>query len=96
MSERTIQQIPKLKNLPTALLRDGAIRLELEQETVIFRASSSVQKRIENLLDKQKENGLTDDEAAELIEYEKLDDFLSHVNRVIRNLSLNSEVELAA
>jgi hypothetical protein len=96
MSEPVIGQIPKLNNLPPTLLRDGAIRLELEQGTVIFRASSPVQKRIENLLDKQKETGLTDDEEKELLEYEELDDFLSHVNRVIRNLSLNSEVKLAA
>jgi hypothetical protein len=96
MSEPVIEQIPKLNNLPPTLLRDGAIRLELEQGTVIFRASSPVQKRIENLLDKQKETGLSDDEKKELLEYEELDDFLSHVNRVIRNLSLNSKVKLAA
>ncbi|HEX8398694.1 MAG TPA: hypothetical protein VF644_14770 [Pyrinomonadaceae bacterium] len=96
MSEPVIEQIPRLNNLPPTLLRDGAIRLELEQGTVIFRASSPVQKRIENLLDKQKETGLTNDEEKELLEYEELDDFLSHVNRVIRNLSLNSEVKLVA
>ena len=88
--------IPKLNRLPETLLRDGAIHLELEQGIVIFRASVSVQERINELLDKQKANTLAAEEERELLEYEEVDDYLSHVNRLIRNLSQSSEDDLAA
>jgi uncharacterized protein YnzC (UPF0291/DUF896 family) len=88
--------IPKLKSLPETLLRDGAVHLELEQGIVIFRASAIVKERINELLDKQKIGQLTAAEARELLEYEEVDDYLSHVNRLIRNLSQSSGVDLAA
>ena len=88
--------IPKLNRLPETLLSDGAVHLELEQGIVIFRASALVKERINELLDKQKAGQLTAAEARELHEYEEVDDYLSHVNRVIRNLSQSSGVDLAA
>ncbi len=88
--------IPKLNHLPETLLRDGAVHLELEQGIVIFRASVAVQARINELLDKQKTNTLTEEEERELLGYEEVDDYLSHVNRLIRNLSQSSEVDFAA
>jgi Trm5-related predicted tRNA methylase len=88
--------IPKLNHLPETLLRDGSVHLELEQGIVIFRASNSVQERINELLDKQKAKTLTQEEERELGEYEEVDDYLSHVNRLIRNLSQASGVNLAA
>src|SRR5256885_10114352 len=88
--------IPKLNRLPETWLRDGAVHLELEQGIVIFRASAAVQKRIAELLEKQQASALTEAEERELTDYEEIDDYLSHVNRLIRNLSQSSEDNLAA
>jgi hypothetical protein len=88
--------IPKLKRLPETLLRDGSVQLELEQGVVIFRASAAVQTRIAELLEKQRTGALSSAEESELTDYEELDDYLSHVNRLIRNLSQSPEVNLAA
>lgn len=90
------KQIPKLENLPLILPRERAVRLEIEQGVVIFRASTEVRERIENLLEKHKTNSLTSDEKKELEAYEEIDDYLSHVNRLIRNSFETSEVNLAA
>jgi hypothetical protein len=78
--------IPKLNSLPGNVPVDGAVRIELEEGVLIFRASSWLQNRIEELLDKQKEMALTADEEKELDCYEEIDDYLSFVNRTIRNL----------
>jgi len=78
--------MPKLNNLSPALSLDGAITLEIQQGVPIFRASTSVQERIENLLDKQRESNLTTKESEELRQYEEIDDYLSFVNRMVRNL----------
>lgn len=80
----------KLEYLPKSLPLEGAVRIELVEEVPIFRASSLVQTRIETLLAKQKECNLTLEEIRELDEYEELDDYLSLVNRIIRNMSLTS------
>ncbi len=96
MNKRLIRQIPKLENLPMTLPRENAVRLELEQGVVIFRASHYVKKRIEDLLEKHKTDSLTSEEAKELETYEEIDDYLSHVNRLIRNSVEASEVNLAA
>ncbi len=79
----------KLSHLPDSLPLDGAVRIELMEGVPIFRASSLVQGRIEVLLTKQKESALTSEENKELDEYEELDDYLSLVNRTVRNVSLN-------
>jgi hypothetical protein len=78
--------IPKLSVLPAALPLEGAVRIELQQGVPIFRASTSVQERIETLLHKQQISEVTETEAQELAQYEEIDDYLSFVNRVIRNL----------
>lgn len=52
----------------------------------VIKASSHVQDRIESLIDKNKESGLSETETEELDRYEEMDDFLSFLNRVIRNL----------
>ncbi len=79
----------KLSHLPNSLPLDGAVRIELMEGVPIFRASSLVQERIEALLTKQKESALTLEENKELDEYEELDDYLSLVNRTVRNVSLS-------
>ncbi|MHC5721252.1 MAG: hypothetical protein ACYTX0_56850, partial [Nostoc sp.] len=86
----TINLPLKLSHLPNSLPLDGAVRIELVEGVAIFRASSLVQGRIEALLIKQKESALTSEEETELDEYEELDDYLSLVNRIIRNTLLIS------
>ena len=78
----------KLDSLPKTLQPEGAIRLELVEGIPIFRASDRVQNRIETLLIKQKESILNSQEEKELDDYEELDDYLSLVNRTVRNLYL--------
>lgn len=90
------RQIPKLENLPLILPRDRAVRLEFEQGVVVFRASEEIRERIENLLEKHKSDSLTPEEKKELEAYEEIDDYLSHVNRLIRNSFEMPEVNLAA
>ncbi|MCB0065344.1 MAG: hypothetical protein KDE19_24635 [Caldilineaceae bacterium] len=74
-----------LQHLPKRLPLDDAIRLELVEGVLIFRATSSLQERIQFLLDKQSESPLTEEEREELDAYEELDDYLSLVNRTVRN-----------
>jgi uncharacterized protein YnzC (UPF0291/DUF896 family) len=95
MNKQLIQQIPNLKNLPRIMPKENAVRLELEQDVVIFRASKEVQERIEDLLEKNKTDSLTAKEKKELEAYGEIDDYLSHVNRLIRNSFETSEVSLA-
>jgi hypothetical protein len=72
------------QNLPL----DGAIAIELQDGIMIFRASHHIQERIESLLDKQEETALTAMEEQELDSYAEIDDYLSFVNRMIRNNSI--------
>ena len=80
--------MPKLNTLPETLPIDGAVRIELEEGVPIFRASQEAQDRIEKLLDKQNWAALSLEEAQELDSYEEMDDYLSFVNRTMRNLCL--------
>ena len=93
MNTSTIAPITTLpKNLPL----DGAIAIALQDGVMIFRASHNVQERIENLLDKREETPLTDTEKQELNDFAVIDDYLSFVNRMIRNNFLTtSESSLA-
>lgn len=92
MNDFLIQKFPKLKKA----IKENSVRLEVEQGVVIFRASKEMQSRIEDLLEKNKSSILTKDEETELSAYEEIDDYLSHVNRLIRNSTQNSEINLAA
>lgn len=62
----TTPLLPKLNSLPASLPIEGAVRIELEQGIPIFRASSTVQARIEELLSKQQESALAKEEEQEL------------------------------
>ena len=73
--------------MPATLPRQGAIDIELEQGVLIFRVSQTSQNRIEELLDKQRNAKLNGAEALELDQYEDIDDYLSYLNRLIRNLA---------
>ena len=82
MNTSTIVPITTLpKNLPL----DGAIAITLQDGVMIFRASQNIQQRIENLLDKREETPLTEIEEQELDDFAAIDDYLSFVNRMIRN-----------
>ena len=80
--------LPKLENLGDTLPIEGAVRIELVEGIPIFRASTAVKNRIQELLDKQQNLPLNPDEEQELNLYEEIDDYLSFVNRTVRNLFL--------
>jgi hypothetical protein len=80
--------LPQLENLRDTLPLEGAVRIELVEGIPMFRASTTVKNRIEELLDKQQNLPLNPDEEQELNIYEEIDDYLSFVNRTVRNLFL--------
>ena len=86
---------PQLQTFPDSLPVEGAVNIVVEEGIPIFRASQIVQQRIESLLDKQADDGLSPEEVAELDRYEEIDDYLSFVNRTIRNLYLNQPQPIA-
>jgi hypothetical protein len=83
--EQLTHSLPKLSGLPSNL-SEGSISITLQEGIPKFRASSSVIRRIEALLEKAAVNTLSPTEADELAQYEEIDDYLSHLNRVVRNL----------
>ena len=82
------QLLPRLHSLPASLPVEGAVRIELEEGVPIFRASDMVQERIAALLFKQQSSQLSAEEEQELDQYQELDDYLSFLNRTVRNLFL--------
>jgi len=80
--------LPKLQNLPNTFPIEGAVRIELVERIPLFRASSTVQERMDTLLEKQQNSSLNSEEEQELDLYEEIDDYLSFVNRTVRNLYL--------
>ena len=76
---------PYLEMLTKALPLEDAVRLELSEGVPVFRAQQRIQERIDELLEKQPTSSLTESEASELLQYEELDEFLSLVNRLVRN-----------
>jgi uncharacterized protein YnzC (UPF0291/DUF896 family) len=85
-----------LENLPEELLKENAVRLEIEQGVLIFRATEKIRNRIAELLEKEKNSTITEKEREEFNAYEEIDDYLSHVNRLIRNSVISPEVNIAA
>ena len=81
-----LPMLPILDNLPKTLPIEGAVRIELEEGVPIFRATDAVRSRIEELLFKRRETPLSQEEEEELDSYEEIDDYLSFVNRTMRNL----------
>ncbi len=84
----TIALLPKLRSCPESLPLDGAIGIEFVEGVPIFRASIVVQTRIEALLAKQQDSNLSKKDEQELDCYEEIDDYLSFVNRTVRNMSI--------
>jgi hypothetical protein len=79
--------LSKLQTFPPTFPSEGAIRLELEEGIPVFRASSLVQDRIEELLSKQASSLMTQEEDEELDLYAAIDDYLSLVNRSLFAIS---------
>ena len=78
--------VHRLQSLPPSFPAEGAISMELQEGIPILRASPAVQRRIEQLLQKQKDTPLSQEESAELEQYDEIDDYLSFLNRTTRNL----------
>jgi hypothetical protein len=85
MSAHSVSPLPLLRHLPASLPLEGAVRLELQDGVPVLRASTAVQRRIIALLRKQQRGILSADEMTELDQYEELDDYLSFLNRLVRN-----------
>lgn len=94
MTLTLVQPIPQIGKLPNTLPREGAVNIELVEGAVVLRVSQVTQERIEELLDKQKMTKLSATEEVELDEYENIDDYLSFLNRLTRNLTQTQLQEL--
>lgn len=90
------KSVPTLRDLPSTLRREGAIGVELEEGVLILRVSRSVQNRIETLLRKQRTSELSSAEENELQQYEDVDDYLSFLNRLSRNLVQSQQTQEGA
>lgn len=86
MTTLTTYALPQLHRLPITMPQDGSISMGLEMGAPVFRASTVVQERIEFLLHKNKTTGLAASEDEELDSYEAIDDYLSYLNRIVRDL----------
>ena len=87
----TTAPLPTLTmELPAAFPSEKAIRLELQEGIPVLRASAVVQRRITRLLTRQAAAGLSAEEEAELTRYEELDDYLSLLNRLTRNIDVQA------
>ncbi len=91
MTTIELPQLPRLRELPTTLPDEGAINIVLVEGIPIFRASTRVQRRVELLLAKHKADGLSAKETEELDRYQDVDDYLSYLNRLIRNVTLAAQ-----
>jgi hypothetical protein len=73
----------KLERLPKTLPTEGAVRVELAQGVLVFRASRFFLERIEILTAKRDVAELSSEELQELQDYEELNNYLSWVNQAI-------------
>nr|WP_109008990.1 hypothetical protein [Nostoc commune] len=81
--------LPNLQSLPATFPLEGAISIELQEGIPVFKASNIVRNRIAALLAKQQISPLHPQEEQELDSYEEIDDYLSFLNRLARNILQN-------
>ncbi len=74
--------------LPSKLPIEFPVQIVVHEGIPIMRAPETLRARVESLLEKQQETKLTKRELKELERYEQLDDYLSLVNRLVRNQKL--------
>jgi hypothetical protein len=91
-----VVQLPKIRNLPKSLPIESAVRIELNEGLPVFKASLTIQNRIEDLLFKQREHGVTAGEEQELLLYEELNDYLTFANLLMQNMILKRLKYVAA
>ncbi len=77
----------EIGKLPNSLPLEGAVNIELQEGVLVLRALKATQEQVEKLLQKQKIAGLSSTEKTELDGYEKIDNHLSLINRLSRNLT---------
>lgn len=80
--------LKKLSHFPVGIALESSIGIELAEGMPILRASGTIQNRINELLSKQQNGSLSIAEEQELDCYEEIDDYLSLVNRTMRNVAL--------
>jgi hypothetical protein len=80
-----VPALPQLQQLPPSLNMEGAISIELVEGFPVLRAAAVVQDRVQELLHKQQDSQLSIDEEQELDQYEFIDDYVSLLNRIVRN-----------
>jgi len=85
---------PIIKCLPVTMPAEGALCIELKEGIPFLFFSLYVQQRIETLLIKNREFGLSESEKEELDRYEEIDDYLSFINRIIRNLYKSGQSDI--
>lgn len=78
--------IPKLERMPKRTSAEGSVTIEFVEGIPMLRASKGVQEHIEALLGKRTEDRLSKAEEEELNYYAEIDDYLSYLNRVVRNM----------
>lgn len=78
------QPLPGLTEEFAQRLPDGAVSVELIDGNLVLRASETLQKRFEELLERRKAGALTPDEDGEYEAICRLDDALSWLNRLAR------------
>jgi uncharacterized protein YnzC (UPF0291/DUF896 family) len=81
--------LTKLSDFPLNMPLESSIGIEIQEGVPILRASTAVQNRINELLDKQQYGSLSKEEEQEFDCYEEIDDYLSLVNRTMRNMAFN-------
>jgi hypothetical protein len=90
--------LKKLSHFPAGIALESSILfqrhfvigIELAEGMPILRASGTIQDRIDKLLSKQQNGSLSIAEEQELDCYEEIDDYLSLVNRTMRNVALET------
>lgn len=83
-----LHDLPHLNQLTANSLTEGAVSIYLEEGIPIFRASKNLQNRMEELLLLNQQGCLTTEQEVQLNSYEEIDDYLSFINRTIRNIYL--------
>ncbi len=86
MHATMVSPVPKSFDFPESLPKEGALSIELHEGVPTLRASKSVQSRIDSLLRKQQTQPLSAAEENDLDRYEAIDDYISLLNRISRNL----------